>query len=864
MLTTTQIRQTFLAYFAKHQHVTVPSSSLVPLNDPSLLFTNAGMVQFKEVFLGQDKPSYQRAASVQRCVRAGGKHNDLENVGYTTRHHTFFEMLGNFSFGDYFKREAIQFAWDFLTKELALPADKLWVSVFQDDQESYDIWVKDIKFDAQRISRCGEQDNFWMMGDTGPCGPCSEIFYDHGAQVLGGPPGSATAEGDRYTEIWNMVFMQYQRFADGSQILLPRPSVDTGMGLERIAAVMQNVTDNYQIDIFQHLITATATLANLADLQHTSLRVIADHIRAACFLIVDGVLPANEGRGYVLRRIIRRALRHGNKIGLTQVFFYKLVRPLAEVMGTAYAELWHKQTFIEQILANEEEQFVTTLANGLKILEQAIAKVTDKMLPGEMVFKLYDTYGFPLDMTADIARERDLQLDLPGFERLMQQQRQQSQQASQFNVDYTSYLAGQPQTHFSGYETLQENQAIILALFKANQPVASLQADESGRVVLDRTPFYAESGGQVGDAGKLILDGAEFTVYATHKIGQSHLHHGVMFQGSLAVGDVVTALVSHAARQAIKSNHSATHLLHAALRQVLGKHIAQKGSLVDSHHLRFDFLHPGPISPAQLLQIEDLVNEKIRENLNAATALMSLEAAKQTGALSLFNEKYSEQVRVLTFGNFSSELCGGTHVQRTGDIGVFMIKAETGIAAGIRRIEAITGAAVLAWLQTQRHCAKLFTEQLHTQDIDEQLAHIKNLQEKVKTLEQQTQSLTVRNLAHTLQSKIDQVNGIKILISDCNIEPKLLRELLDCLKVILKQAVIVLTAQTAEKISVVVGVTDNLTHQIKAHDLVKLIINSSAGKGGGKADFAQAGGMLAAPLSSALDAIRKNLLATLK
>ncbi len=684
MMTSTDIRAAFLNYFKQHGHQVVDSSSLVPGNDPTLLFTNAGMVQFKDVFLGLDKRDYVRATSSQRCVRAGGKHNDLENVGYTARHHTFFEMLGNFSFGDYFKREAIQFAWQFLTDILKIPAEKLWVTVFEDDHEAADIWLKEMKVSAERFSRCGEKDNFWSMGDTGPCGPCTEIFYDHGPDVAGGPPGSPDADGDRYIEIWNLVFMQFDRSSEGVLSPLPKPSVDTGMGLERVAAVMQKVHSNYEIELFQALIKAIAKLANIKDIQHTSLRVIADHIRSCSFLILDGVIPSNEGRGYVLRRIIRRAARHGNQLGLQEPFFYKLVAALIEQMGEAYPQLSAKQAYIEKILLQEEEQFARTLDQGLKILEAAISGLTADTIDGETVFKLYDTYGFPADLTADIARERHLKIDTEGFERAMQIQRQQSQAASQFAAAYQQQLDIDTETLFTGYETL-EHDAKILHIFQNEQEIDTLSAGQQAAIILDRTPFYAESGGQAGDAGLLRFKGGEFIVHDTHKHGKAHVHIGEMHKGTIKTGMLVDAVVNSSKRRATMLNHSATHLLHAALRQELGEHVLQKGSLVEAERLRFDFAHYEAMKAEQIRAVERIVNQKIRENLAVMTDVMTPDEAKQHGAMALFGEKYGSKVRVLSMGEFSKELCGGTHVKRTGDIGLFKIIAETGIAAGVKR-----------------------------------------------------------------------------------------------------------------------------------------------------------------------------------
>ncbi|MDQ2994666.1 MAG: alanine--tRNA ligase, partial [Pseudomonadota bacterium] len=698
---TNELRAKFLTYFQQRGHEIVASSSLIPGTDPTLLFTNAGMVQFKDVFLGQDKRTYSRATSSQACVRAGGKHNDLDNVGYTARHHTFFEMLGNFSFGDYFKREAIQFAWEFLTKELGLPANKLWVTVFKDDQETADIWLNEMKIDPTRFSRCGEKDNFWQMGDTGPCGPCTEIFYDHGQSIPGGPPGSAEEDGDRYIEIWNVVFMQFNRATDGTLSPLPRPSVDTGMGLERIAAVMQGVHSNYEIDLFQHLIKATAKLVGSKDESLTSLRVIADHIRSTSFLIADGVVPSNEGRGYVLRRIIRRAIRHGNKLGLNSLFFHQLVQPLVEAMGEAFPNLAKEQQRIEQVLQREEEQFAKTLEQGMGLLEQALAQLTGKEIPGEVVFKLYDTYGFPTDLTADIARERNLTVDYAGFERCMTVQRQQSQTASQFAVDYTGQLQIDGETDFTGYDKTTDS-AMVAALFnEAGAAVLKLSSGERGIVVLDRTPFYAEAGGQVGDTGKLVFEQGSFVVSDTQKQGMVYLHHGQISAGSLTVNIRVDAEVD-SSRQATMLNHTATHLLHAALRRIVGAHVIQKGSLVAPHRLRFDFAHHEPLSEQQIFAVERLVNQQIRANLIGNTETMTPEQATKKGAMALFGEKYGDEVRVLSIGEFSMELCGGTHVKNTGEIGLFKIISETGIAAGIRRLEALTGEDAVEWIESNQ------------------------------------------------------------------------------------------------------------------------------------------------------------------
>jgi alanyl-tRNA synthetase len=882
ILSTTQIREKFLSYFERQGHTRVESSSLIPGNDPTLLFTNAGMVQFKDIFLGQDKRSYVRATSSQRCVRAGGKHNDLENVGYTARHHTFFEMLGNFSFGDYFKRDAIRFAWEFLTLELGLPKEKLWVSVFKDDDEAHDIWVKEIGFDPTRISRCGEKDNFWMMGDTGPCGPCSEIFYDHGEHIWGGPPGSPEADGDRYIEIWNMVFMQYQRFADGSQTRLPKPSIDTGMGLERLAAVMQGVHENYEIDLFQHLIGAVEKVTRHGERGRDevnpfpsligggstfvkthegdkSLRVIADHIRSASFLVLDGVMPSNEGRGYVLRRIIRRALRHGHKLGMTQTFFYKLVTPLAEVMAEAYPELSNKKAFIEKVLKQEEEQFAVTLEKGLKILESAIAVVasvakpfsssdvadfqtselppslrslpmTGTIIPGDIVFKLYDTYGFPIDLTADIAREKNLELDIAGFEKAMEVQRKKSQSASQFAVDYNQQLKTDHTTQFTGYDSLEEHAALIVALFKGNTSVATLTENEQGVVVLDRSPFYAEGGGQVGDQGFLQIQENIFEVADTKKAAQSHLHHGLLLKGSLSVGDVVHAQVKQVDREAIKRNHSATHLLHATLRYVLGEHVHQRGSLVNSERLRFDFSHNAAMTADELKQVENCVNEKIQDNLCVEAKVMSAEMAKKTGAMALFGEKYGDEVRVLTMGGFSIELCGGMHVNRTVDIEVFKVIKESGIASGVRRIEAITGTAALAVFEA---------EVTRERDLlQRQMVEKKAL---LKQTEEQQHTLLPEERDKAIQA-IESSENFNVLLFKSVLDTKLLRSLIDAVKPAVEKGIMIIWNNEAEKVNLVVAVTDNLTSSIKANDLVKLIAELISGRGGGKANFAQCAG----------------------
>ncbi|MBL4647403.1 MAG: alanine--tRNA ligase, partial [Gammaproteobacteria bacterium] len=850
------------SYFKKHEHHLVDSSPLVPGNDPTLLFTNAGMVQFKETFLGTEPRSYSRAVSSQRCVRAGGKHNDLDNVGYTARHHTFFEMLGNFSFGDYFKREAIQFAWQFLTEELALPKEKLWITVYQDDDEAADIWLNEIGIDTTRFSRCGEADNFWSMGDTGPCGPCSEIFYDHGADIPGGPPGSKDADLDRYIEIWNLVFMQYNRSAEGQLTPLPKPSVDTGMGLERIAAIMQGVHDNYGIDIFQYLIRAIAKLANSQDFSHKSLRVIADHIRSTSFLISDGVVPSNEGRGYVLRRIIRRAVRHGSKLGLHQPFFYRLVEPLAEQMGEAYPELINKRQQIENVLQQEEQQFALTLDNGLQVLEQQFAHLTNQTIPGELIFKLYDTYGFPVDLTGDIARERGLTLDVPGFEQAMQQQRQRSQKNQKFSIDYAQQLSIRHQTKFTGYDTLTD-EASIIALFKNNQSVNTLQADDEGFVILDRTPFYAESGGQVGDKGLLGKADNLFQVEHTSTVGQASINHGKMKQGDISVGDTLQLQVNADERQATALNHSATHLLHAALRQLLGEHVQQKGSLVDATRLRFDFSHFEPLSSQQIQQIENVVNQKIRENIWVETNIMTVDEAKKSGAMALFNEKYGEHVRVLTIGDFSIELCGGTHVQRTGDIGLIKIIVETAIAAGVRRIEAISGQAALDYVNVSEQQLVRIAQWIKVgrdnleQKIRQEIEDYRVLKKKYQQLKQK---LTCANI-DDLVSQAEQIGGSKVLLTLLSdVDVKASRQIVDQLKQKLTTAIIVIATQSDNKLSLIAGVTKNCTEKVKAGELVKLIAKHIDGQGGGRADMAQGGGSNVAKLPEAFTLARQWIL----
>lgn len=850
---TTDIRTKFLDYFKQHQHTVVPSSSLIPGNDPSLLFTNAGMVQFKDVFLGKETRPYTRAASSQRCVRAGGKHNDLENVGYTARHHTFFEMLGNFSFGDYFKREAIQFAWKFLTEVLQIPKQKLWVTVFESDDEAANIWLNEIKVDPNRFSRCGMKDNFWSMGDTGPCGPCTEIFYDHGEGIPGGPPGSKDADGDRYIEIWNLVFMQFNRAADGTMTPLPKPSVDTGMGLERIAAVMQGVHNNYDIDIFQHLLRAIADLAAMKSTDNTSMRVIADHIRSSSFLIADGVIPSNEGRGYVLRRIIRRAIRHGYKLGLNEPFFYKLIAPLAEVMGDAYPELRKSQAHIEKTLKNEEQQFANTLEQGMKIFEQEVHKLKDGIIPGEVVFRLYDTYGFPPDLTNDIARERNLQLDYQGFDREMAKQRQLSQEASKFEIDYTQQIPFNGETEFTGYEKFSD-QGKVMALFTENKLVQSLSTGTRGAVILDRTPFYAEAGGQVGDKGLLIFEDGIFHVFDTQKQGLLHVHYGKVERGTLKVNDMVTAEVD-SVRKATMLNHSATHLLHAALRFVLGTHVIQKGSLVAPDRLRFDFAHPEALTAEQIKAIEKLVNQQIRANLDSHIDVMTPKEAQEKGAMALFGEKYGEKVRVLSIGEFSMELCGGTHVDRTGDIGLFKIIAETGVAAGIRRIEALTGEKALQWidqLEEQNTTALALLKANRENFIDKLQQQLENARSIEKEIQRLQQKLASSQASDLLAQAID-VNGIKILATQiANVDVKTLRDMADQLKDKLGKAVVLLATHDDNNIQLICSVTKNIADKINAGVLINYVAQQIGGKGGGRADMAQGGGKDVAKLSEAL------------
>jgi len=855
---TAELRQAFLDFFKARGHEVVASSSLVPADDPTLLFVNAGMVQFKDVFLGKETRDYVRAASSQRCVRAGGKHNDLENVGYTARHHTFFEMLGNFSFGDYFKREAIGYAWEFLTEVMQIPAERLWVTVFEEDDEAADIWLKEVGIDPGRFARIGSKDNFWSMGETGPCGPCTEIFYDHGAPIPGGPPGTPDEDGDRYVEIWNLVFMQYDRDADGNLNPLPSPSVDTGMGIERLAAVMQGVHSNYEIDLFQHLIRAAAAVTGTADLENTSLRVIADHIRSCAFLIVDGVLPSNEGRGYVLRRIIRRALRHGHKLGINQPFFHKLVAPLHAEMGAAYPELGKQQAHVERILKVEEERFAETLEQGMRILEEDLADLQGTEISGDTVFKLYDTYGFPMDLTADIARERGLTIDTAGFEAAMAAQRGRARAASQFSASDSGDLQIDTCTDFTGYDHL-DDVSRIEALFRDGEAVERLEAGQAGQVVLDKTPFYAESGGQVGDRGQLESATACFEVQDTRKQGKgAFVHIGTLTRGVLQVGDTVNAVVDAKRRQATVLNHSGTHLLHAALRSVLGEHVQQKGSLVGPDRLRFDFAHYEPVTPAQLAEIENLVNAEIRANAAAETRVMSIEDAMASGAMALFGEKYGADVRVLSIGDFSVELCGGTHVQHAGDIGLLKIVSETGIASGVRRIEAVTGENALQWVAANEQRLQRISELVKggRDDVDEKVSQVL---EKNRALEKELQQLKGKlasSQGTDLAAQAVEIDGMQVLAARLDgADNKVLRDTLDQLKNKLGSAAVVLGSVNGDKVSLVAGVTKDRTAQIKAGELVNAVALQVGGKGGGRPDMAQAGGTQPEHLDAALQSV---------
>jgi alanyl-tRNA synthetase len=857
-MTSAQLRSVFLEFFRTRGHSIEPSSSLIPGNDPTLLFTNAGMVQFKDIFLGRENRGFTRAATSQRCVRAGGKHNDLENVGYTARHHTFFEMLGNFSFGDYFKNDAIHLAWDFLTKELGIPADKLWVTVFEEDADAEKIWLDDIGIDRTRFSKIGAKDNFWSMGDTGPCGPCSEIFYDHGPANDGGPPGTADEDGDRYIEIWNLVFMQYDRATDGALTPLPKPSVDTGMGLERIAAVLQGVHSNYEIDLFQKLLKAAADLAGTSDLTKSSLRVIADHIRSCAFLITDGVLPSNEGRGYVLRRIIRRAIRHGYRLGINDVFFYKLVAPLVDEMGDAYPELKNAQAQVERILKKEEERFAETLGQGMKILESCVTKLEGSVIPGDTVFQLYDTYGFPVDLTADFARENNLTVDHAGFETAMAEQRNRARSASSFGADSDTEIKLQSETLFTGYDYLND-QARIVALYQQGQRVDKLQPGQEGIVVLDKTPFYAESGGQVGDSGKILVDGTVFDVMDTQKqAGNLFLHKGKLLTGTLTEGQTCEAHVNESNRQSTELNHSATHLLHAVLRKILGEHVTQKGSLVNSERLRFDFSHFEPVTTEEISKIECLVNEQIRKNNAVSAEIMDKDDAVKAGAMALFGEKYGAEVRVLKIGEFSTELCGGTHVKRAGDIGCFKIISETGVAAGVRRIEAVTGNGCMDWIASRDKALANIAGLLKSSP-DKAAEKIEQLLEKTRTLEKQLERLNTKlanSAGDELTSSAVDVNGIKVLAVKLDgVDPKTLRDLVDQLKNKLGSSAIILATVEGDKVSLTAGVSKDQVGRIKAGELVNFVATKVGGKGGGRPDMAQAGGNDPTHLTEALASV---------
>ena len=864
---TAEIRQAFLDFFHSKGHQVVASSSLVPHNDPTLLFTNAGMNQFKDVFLGLDKRNYSRATTSQRCVRAGGKHNDLENVGYTARHHTFFEMLGNFSFGDYFKHDAIQFAWELLTSEkwFALPKERLWVTVYESDDEAYEIWEKEVGIPRERIIRIGDNkgapyasDNFWQMGDTGPCGPCTEIFYDQGDHICGGPPGSPEEDGDRYIEIWNIVFMQFNRQADGTMEPLPKPSVDTGMGLERIAAVLQHVNSNYDIDLFRTLIQAVAKVTGATDLSNKSLRVIADHIRSCAFLIADGVMPSNENRGYVLRRIIRRAVRHGNMLGAKETFFYKLVGPLIDVMGSAGEDLKRQQAQVEQVLKTEEEQFARTLERGLALLDEELAKLSGDTLDGETAFRLYDTYGFPVDLTADVCRERNIKVDEAGFEAAMEEQRRRAREASGFGADYNAMIRVDSASEFKGYDHLELN-GKVTALFVDGKAVDAINAGQEAVVVLDQTPFYAESGGQVGDKGELKGANFSFAVEDTQKYGQAIGHIGKLAAGSLKVGDAVQADVDEARRARIRLNHSATHLMHAALRQVLGTHVSQKGSLVNDKVLRFDFSHNEAMKPEEIRAVEDLVNTQIRRNLPIETNIMDLEAAKAKGAMALFGEKYDERVRVLSMGDFSTELCGGTHASRTGDIGLFRIISESGTAAGVRRIEAVTGEGAIATVHAD---SDRLSEVAHLLkgDSNNLADKVRSVLERTRQLEKELQQLKEQAAAQesaNLSSKAIDVNGVKLLVSELSgVEPKMLRTMVDDLKNQLGSTIIVLATVVEGKVSLIAGVSKDVTDRVKAGELIGMVAQQVGGKGGGRPDMAQAGGTDAAALPAALASVK--------
>lgn len=864
---TAEIRQAFLDFFHSKGHQVVASSSLVPHNDPTLLFTNAGMNQFKDVFLGLDKRNYSRATTAQRCVRAGGKHNDLENVGYTARHHTFFEMLGNFSFGDYFKQDAIKYAWELLTGEnwFALPKEKLWVTVYETDDEAFDIWANEVGVPRERIIRIGDNkgapfasDNFWQMGDTGPCGPCTEIFFDHGDHIWGGPPGSPEEDGDRYIEIWNIVFMQFNRQADGTMEPLPKPSVDTGMGLERIAAVLQHVNSNYDIDLFRDLIASVAKVTGATDLTNKSLRVIADHIRSCAFLVADGVIPSNENRGYVLRRIIRRAIRHGNMLGAKDTFFWKLVAPLIDVMGSAGDELKQQQAQVEQVLKTEEEQFARTLERGLALLDEELSKLKGDTLDGETAFRLYDTYGFPVDLTADVCRERNIKVDEAGFEAAMEEQRRRARESSGFGADYNAMIRVDGASEFKGYDHLELN-GKVTALFIDGKAVDSVSAGQEAVVILDQTPFYAESGGQVGDKGELKGAGFSFAVSDTQKYGQAIGHIGKVASGSLKVGDAVQADVDEARRQRIRLNHSATHLMHAALRQVLGTHVAQKGSLVNDKALRFDFSHFEAMKPEEIRAVEDLVNAQIRRNLAIETNIMDIDAARASGAMALFGEKYDDRVRVLRMGDFSTELCGGTHAARTGDIGLFCITSESGTAAGVRRIEAVTGEGAMAILHAQsdqlNDIAQLLKGDSHNlgEKVRAALERTRQLEKELQQLKEQAAAQESANLS----SKAEEINGVKLLVSELTgVEPKMLRTMVDDLKNQLGSTIVVLATVADGKVSLIAGVSKDVTDRVKAGELVGMVAQQVGGKGGGRPDMAQAGGTDASALPAALASVK--------
>ena len=855
-----EIRQKFLHYFQSQGHQIVPSSSLVPTNDPTLLFTNAGMVQFKDLFLGNEVRNYKRATTSQRCVRAGGKHNDLENVGYTARHHTFFEMLGNFSFGDYFKRDAIRFAWEFLTRDLGLPADKLWVTVFHEDNEAEAIWLNEIGVPRSRFSKLGEKDNFWAMGDTGPCGPCSEIFYDHGPEVAGGPPGSPDDDGDRYIEIWNLVFMQFDRQPDGTLVPLPKPSVDTGMGLERLAAVLQHVHSNYEIDLFQGLLKAAAEITGTKDTTNTSLRVIADHIRSCSFLVCDGVIPSNEGRGYVLRRIVRRAVRHGYQLGVKDIFFYRLVPALVEQMGEAYPELKERQAIVEKVLKEEEQQFARTLDNGMAILKDAIAELKGTVIPGETVFRLYDTYGFPVDLTNDVAREHGLTLDQAGFDAAMAVQKQQARAAGKFNAVEKLAIDLEQGTEFIGYEQL-EGKSRILAIYKDGQQVDAIAGEGEALLILDNSPFYAESGGQVGDRGVLnsIGGSGHFEVSDTQKQGEHFIHKGQLRGGSLKKGEQVEALVEQENRAAIMLNHSATHLLHAALRSVLGDHVTQKGSLVNADRLRFDFSHSSPMTAEELARVESLVNEQILKNLPVSKQIMHIDDAMKAGAMALFGEKYGDRVRVVSMGEFSTELCGGTHVERTGDIGLFKFIGESGIAAGVRRVEAVTGQGALAIVAQQEQVLKQLTDVVKT-SADNLVEKVQQILHNNRQLEKELEQLKVK-LASAAGSdiaaeavKLGEVSLLAKTVQGFN--AKTLRDTVDQLKNKLGSSVVLLASVEDGKVSLVAGVSKDLTDRVKAGDLVNMVATQIGGKGGGRPDMAMAGGSDVQALPAAMASVK--------